>query len=137
MAEGQEILQARLGLPPGYYLTWGGAFENQQRAMQRLRLIVPVTVAVIFLLLFMTFNSVRYAALIILNLPLALIGGILGLLVTGLYLSVPAAVGLSPFSGWRCSMAWCWSPNLTSCARRVCPWRKRCVRGVNGGCGRC
>ena len=99
VAEGQELLQARLGLPPGYYLTWGGAFENQQRAMQRLRLIVPVTVAVIFLLLFMTFNSVRYAALIILNLPLALIGGILGLLVTGLYLSVPAAVGFIALFG--------------------------------------
>ncbi|MCL4501037.1 MAG: CusA/CzcA family heavy metal efflux RND transporter [Deltaproteobacteria bacterium] len=99
VAEGQESLQTRLGLPPGYYLTWGGAFENQQRAMQRLMLIVPVTVAVIFLLLFMTFNSVRYAALIILNLPLSLIGGILGLLITGLYLSVPAAVGFIALFG--------------------------------------
>ncbi|MHB9071966.1 MAG: efflux RND transporter permease subunit [Desulfobaccales bacterium] len=99
VAEGQDILQARLGLPPGYYITWGGAFENQQRAMQRLMLIVPVTVVVIFLLLFMTFNSVRYAGLIILNLPLALIGGILGLLVTGLYLSVPAAVGFIALFG--------------------------------------
>jgi cobalt-zinc-cadmium resistance protein CzcA len=87
--EAQSLLSARLGLPPGYYLTWGGAFENQERAMRRLMVIVPVTIAVIFLLLFLTFNSVRYAALIIINLPLALIGGILGLLVTGLYLSVP------------------------------------------------
>ena len=99
VTDGQEILQARLGLPPGYYITWGGAFENQQRAMRRLMLIVPATVAVIFLLLFLTFNSLRYAALIILNLPLALIGGILGLLVTGLYLSVPAAVGFIALFG--------------------------------------
>ena len=99
VAEGQEILQSRLGLPPGYYITWGGAFENQQRAMHRLMLIVPVTVAVIFLLLFMTFNSVRYAGLIILNLPLALIGGIFGLLISGLYLSVPASVGFIALLG--------------------------------------
>ncbi|MCL4503774.1 MAG: CusA/CzcA family heavy metal efflux RND transporter [Deltaproteobacteria bacterium] len=99
VAEAQTLLAARLNLPPGYYLTWGGTFENQQRAMRRLMLIVPVTIAVIFLLLFLTFNSVRYAALIILNLPLALIGGILGLLITGLYLSVPASVGFIALFG--------------------------------------
>jgi cobalt-zinc-cadmium resistance protein CzcA len=99
VAEAQGLLSARLGLPPGYYLTWGGAFENQERAMRRLMLIVPVTIAVIFLLLFLTFNSLRYAALIILNLPLALIGGILGLLITGLYLSVPASVGFVALFG--------------------------------------
>jgi cobalt-zinc-cadmium resistance protein CzcA len=99
VAEGQRLLQERLGLPPGYYSTWGGSFENQQRAMERLLLIVPVTVGVIFLLLFMTFGSLRYATLIILNLPLALIGGILGLLVTGLYLSVPASVGFIALLG--------------------------------------
>ncbi|HEX9883489.1 MAG: cytochrome-c peroxidase [Deltaproteobacteria bacterium RBG_13_58_19] len=99
VAEGQRLLEARLGLPPGYYLTWGGAFENQQRAMHRLMVIVPVTVLIIFLLLFMTFNSLRYATLVIVNLPLALIGGILGLLVTGLYLSVPASVGFIALFG--------------------------------------
>jgi cobalt-zinc-cadmium resistance protein CzcA len=99
VAEAQTLLSARLGLPPAYYLTWGGAFENQERAMRRLMLIVPVTIAVIFLLLFLTFGSVRYAALIILNLPLALIGGILGLLITGLYLSVPASVGFIALFG--------------------------------------
>ncbi|MEW6659234.1 MAG: CusA/CzcA family heavy metal efflux RND transporter [Thermodesulfobacteriota bacterium] len=99
VAEAQSLLAARLNLPPGYYLTWGGAFENQERAMRRLMLIVPVTIAVIFLLLFLTFNSVRYAGLIILNLPLALIGGILGLLLTGLYLSVPASVGFIALFG--------------------------------------
>ena len=99
VAEAQGLLESRLGLPPGYYLNWGGAFENQQRAMRYLMVIVPITVLVIFLLLFMTFNSLRYAALIILNLPLAIIGGILGLLITGLYLSVPASVGFIALFG--------------------------------------
>ncbi|MDD2902595.1 MAG: CusA/CzcA family heavy metal efflux RND transporter, partial [Syntrophales bacterium] len=99
VAEGQELLASRLSLPPGYYLTWGGTFENQQRAMQRLLLIVPVTLGLIFLLLFLTFGSLRYAGLIMLNLPLALIGGIFGLLLTGLYLSVPAAVGFIALFG--------------------------------------
>ena len=93
VAEGQKLLASRLALPPGYYTTWGGTFENQQRAMHRLLLIVPVTLALIYLLLFLTFGSLRYAGLIMLNLPLALIGGIFGLLITGLYLSVPGGGG--------------------------------------------
>jgi cobalt-zinc-cadmium resistance protein CzcA len=86
-------------LPEGYYITWGGAFENQQRAMSRLSLIVPLTIGLIFLLLFLTFNSFRYAGLIILNLPFALIGGILSLFFSGLYLSVPASVGFISLLG--------------------------------------
>jgi len=99
VADGQRLLSSRLALPPGYYASWGGTFENQQRAMQRLLLIVPVTLALVYLLLFLTFGSLRYASLIMLNLPLALIGGILGLLFTGLYLSVPAAVGFIALFG--------------------------------------
>jgi cobalt-zinc-cadmium resistance protein CzcA len=99
VAEGQKLLASRLALPPGYYTTWGGTFENQQRAMHRLLIIVPVTLALIYLLLFLTFGSLRYAGLIMLNLPLALIGGIFGLLITGLYLSVPAAVGFIALFG--------------------------------------
>ena len=99
VAEGQKLLASRLALPPGYYTTWGGTFENQQRAMHRLLLIVPVTLALIYLLLFLTFGSLRYAGLIMLNLPLALIGGIFGLLITGLYLSVPGAVGFIALFG--------------------------------------
>lgn len=99
VADGQRLLSSRLALPPGYYATWGGTFENQERAMQRLLLIVPVTLALVYLLLFLTFGSLRYASLIMLNLPLALIGGILGLLFTGLYLSVPAAVGFIALFG--------------------------------------
>ena len=99
VAEGQKLLASRLALPPGYYTTWGGTFENQQRAMHRLLLIVPVTLALIYLLLFLTFGSLRYAGLIMFNLPLALIGGIFGLLITGLYLSVPGAVGFIALFG--------------------------------------
>lgn len=99
VAEGQEKLAKQLTLPGGYTLTWAGAFENMQRAMTRLRIIVPITVSLIFVLLFSTFNSARYAALIILNLPLALIGGVAGLWVTGQYLSVPASVGFIALFG--------------------------------------
>jgi cobalt-zinc-cadmium resistance protein CzcA len=86
-------------MPEEYYLAWGGAFENQQSAMKRLALIVPLTIALIFSLLFSTFNSVRYAGLIILNLPFALIGGIMALFLAGLYLSVPASVGFIALFG--------------------------------------
>ncbi|MEW6657317.1 MAG: CusA/CzcA family heavy metal efflux RND transporter [Thermodesulfobacteriota bacterium] len=99
VADGQKLLASRLSLPPGYYITWGGTFENQERAMQRLLLIVPVTLVLIYLLLFLTFGSLRYASLIMLNLPMALIGGIFGLLITGQYLSVPAAVGFIALFG--------------------------------------
>ena len=92
-----EEAQAKIGqkvqLPTGYKLIWGGSFENMQRAMARLKIIVPITIGLIFLLLFASFNSVRHAALIILNLPFALIGGIVALWITGEYLSVPASVG--------------------------------------------
>jgi cobalt-zinc-cadmium resistance protein CzcA len=93
VAEAQEKIAARVPLPPGYQLTWGGSFDNMQRAMARLTVIVPLTIGLIFLLLFSSFDSVRFAALIILNLPFALVGGILALWITGEYLSVPASVG--------------------------------------------
>lgn len=84
---------AKLKLPPSYQIVWGGSFDNMRRAMSRLKIIVPITIGMIFLLLYVTFNSFRYATMIMLNLPLALIGGIIGLWVTGEYLSVPASVG--------------------------------------------
>jgi heavy metal efflux system protein len=93
VAEAQARIAAELPMPAGYYLEWGGQFENMERAMKRLAVIVPLTIAAIFFLLFVLFGSVRYAALIILVLPLAAIGGVFGLLVSGEYLSVPAAVG--------------------------------------------
>ncbi|MBX6318343.1 CusA/CzcA family heavy metal efflux RND transporter [Pigmentiphaga sp.] len=93
VAELQQAVQEKVTLPPGYYLEWGGQFQNMERALGHLALIVPVTVAAIFFLLFLLFNSVRYATLIITVLPFASIGGIIGLFVTGEYLSVPASVG--------------------------------------------
>jgi len=89
---GVALAQA-VQLPPGYWIEWGGAFENQQRALARLAVIVPVTIFCIFVLLYTAFNSVRYAALILANVPFATIGGVLALAVTGQYLSVPSAIG--------------------------------------------
>ena len=99
VAEAQGKIGKEVKLPSGYYITWGGAFENQQRAMKRLYIIVPLTIALVFFLLFTAFNSLRYAALIILNLPFALIGGILGLWISRQYLSVPASVGFIALFG--------------------------------------
>ena len=93
VAELQTKLDQKLKLPDGYYLEYGGQFQNMQRALSHLALIIPITIAAIFFLLFLLFNSVRYAALIILVLPFASIGGIFALFVTGEYLSVPASVG--------------------------------------------
>jgi cobalt-zinc-cadmium resistance protein CzcA len=93
VAEIQQKIAEQIKLPEGYFLEWGGQFENMERAMARLTIIVPLTIAAIFFLLFVLFNSVRLAALIILVLPLASIGGIIALFLTGEYLSVPASVG--------------------------------------------
>lgn len=91
--EANAKLQQVVKLPAGYWIEWGGAFENQQRAMARLALIVPLTIGLIFILLYTAFNSVRHATLIIANVPFAVIGGIVGLFVSGQYLSVPSAIG--------------------------------------------
>lgn len=99
VAESQQKIREFVKLPEGYYITWGGAFENQQRAMKRLMIIVPLTIGLIFFLLFSSFNSLRYAGLIIINLPFALVGGIVALFLSGLYLSVPASVGFIALFG--------------------------------------
>ncbi len=91
--EAREKINQHVKLPSGYWIEWGGAFENQQRAMRRLSIIVPLTIFLIFILLYTAFNSVRYAALIISNIPFALIGGIFSLWFTGQYLSVPSIIG--------------------------------------------
>jgi cobalt-zinc-cadmium resistance protein CzcA len=93
VAEAQQVIKKRINLPPGYYTTWGGQFENQQRAMARLMIIGPVAIGLILLLLFITFKSIRMALLVLVNLPFALIGGVLALFMAGLYLSVPASIG--------------------------------------------
>ena len=91
--DANAAIAAKVTLPTGYWVEWGGAFENQQRAMERLGVIVPLTIGLIFILLYTAFNSVRHATLIIANVPFAIIGGIVGLFITGQYLSVPSAIG--------------------------------------------
>ena len=91
--DAEAAIKQQVKLPPGYWIEWGGAFENQQRALAKLALIVPVTIFFIFVLLYTAFNSVKYAALILANVPFATIGGLLALFVTGQYLSVPSAIG--------------------------------------------
>ncbi|HVP90485.1 MAG TPA: CusA/CzcA family heavy metal efflux RND transporter [Terriglobales bacterium] len=91
--EARERVRREVMLAPGTYVSWGGQFENQQRAMGRLMVIAPAVIALIFFLLLVTFDSAKLALLVLLNLPFALIGGVFALLVSGLYLSVPASVG--------------------------------------------
>ncbi len=91
--EADGLLKQLVLLPAGYWVQWGGAFENQQRALARLALIVPLTIGLIFMLLYTAFNSVRHALLIIANVPFAVIGGLVGLFASGQYLSVPSAIG--------------------------------------------
>ncbi len=97
--EGRNKLAESVRLPEGYTVTWGGAFENMERANARLMIVVPITIGLIFFLLFWTFHSYRYATLIILNLPFALIGGLVSLWLSGQYLSVPASIGFIELFG--------------------------------------
>ncbi|MCQ8182835.1 CusA/CzcA family heavy metal efflux RND transporter [Methylomonas sp. SURF-1] len=99
VAEAQAKVAAQVALPPGYRIVWSGQFENQQRAMKRLAIIVPISLGLIFVLLFWTFMSVKNALLIVMNVPFALIGGLLILLATGINLSVSAAVGFIALFG--------------------------------------
>jgi cobalt-zinc-cadmium resistance protein CzcA len=99
VAEAKEKIEAAVKFPPGYLVTWGGQFENQQRAMKRFSIVVPITIAAIFLLLFGSFNSVKQAFLIIMNIPFALIGGILALLLGHFNLSVSGSVGFIALFG--------------------------------------
>ena len=99
VTEAQREIAQSVELPTGYFVTWGGQFENQQRAMKRLMVIVPITIGLIYLLLFASFGSLKEAALIILNVPFALIGGILGLAISRQYMSVPASVGFIALFG--------------------------------------
>jgi cobalt-zinc-cadmium resistance protein CzcA len=97
--EGRKRLAEEIRLPQGYTVAWGGAFENMDRANARLLLVVPITLGLVFFLLFWAFHSLRYAGLIILNLPFALIGGVISLWFTDQYLSVPASIGFIELFG--------------------------------------
>jgi cobalt-zinc-cadmium resistance protein CzcA len=97
--EAKAAVAAQIKLPQGYRITWGGQFENQQRAAARLTVVIPIALGLIFMLLFATFGSVRQAALVLTNIPFALMGGVFALWISGEYLSVPASVGFIALLG--------------------------------------
>lgn len=97
--ECRDKIAQNLALQSGYYIQWGGQFENQERAMNKFAFVVPFSIFIIFMLLLMTFTSVKQAILVILNVPFALIGGICALWARGLYLSVPASIGFIALFG--------------------------------------
>lgn len=99
IAEAQSKVQAGIHLTKGYSLTWNGEFENQVRATKRLKLVVPISIGLIFMWLFFMFNSPKYAGMVLLNVPFALIGGIVGLYVTGINFSISAGVGFIALFG--------------------------------------
>jgi cobalt-zinc-cadmium resistance protein CzcA len=97
--DAKAAVAAQIQLPPGYLITWGGQFENQQRAAARLTMVVPIALGLIFMLLFTTFGSVRQAVLVLTNIPFALIGGVFALWISSEYMSVPASVGFIALLG--------------------------------------
>ena len=99
VAELEQRIASEIELPSGYSIVFGGQFENQLRAQKRLMIVVPMSLALIFLLLFFAFGSVSQSLLVMLNVPLALIGGIVALYITDQYLSVPSAVGFITLFG--------------------------------------
>lgn len=99
VTDAKLAVAAKVKLPPGYSLTWGGQFENQQRAARRLMIVVPIALMLIGGLLHVTFGNARQAILVMMNVPLALIGGIFALAISGEYMSVPASVGFIALLG--------------------------------------
>ncbi len=99
VADIQDTIASEVNLPPGYSVDIGGQFENQQRAQKRLTIVVPVSLGLIALLLYFAFSSVGQALLILVNVPLAVIGGVFSLWVSGQYLSVPSSVGFITLFG--------------------------------------
>ena len=97
--EAQRKIENEIKLPAGYYVEYGGEFKNQQRAAKRLAIIVPLALFLVFILLFVSFKSLRQALMVLINVPLALIGGFIGLYFSGEYMSVPASVGFIALLG--------------------------------------
>jgi cobalt-zinc-cadmium resistance protein CzcA len=99
VAEAQERVAREVGVPPGYYITWGGQFENQQRALKRLQVIIPISLFSMFALLFWAFKSMKRAVVVLMMIPFTAIGGFAGLALAGLHVSVSAAVGFIAVAG--------------------------------------
>ncbi len=130
VAEVQQRIATEVKVPEGYFFEYGGQFENMERAMATLSVIVPLTIAAIFFLLFLLFNSVKLASLIILVLPFASVGGIIGLFLTGEYLSVPASVGFIALWG----IAVLNGVVLVTCIRRLREDGMGVLEAVREGC---
>ena len=128
--EAQKAIEAKVTFPPGYLVSWGGQFELQQEANKRLSLVVPITLLIVFLLLFSSFNSLKNALLIILNIPLALVGGISGLWLTGQNLSVPASVGFIALFGIALANGMVLVTYLNQLLQEGVPMTETCIRGA-------
>jgi len=128
--EAQDRIDSDIALPPGYLVTWGGQFRLQQEANKRLSVVVPITLLVIFLLLFSTFQSLKNSLLILLNIPLALVGGIAGLWLTGQNLSVPASVGFIALFGIALENGMVLVTNLNQLVRSKVPIHEASVLGA-------
>ena len=132
VAEARSAIDERVDLPPGYLVTWGGQFELQQQANRRLALVVPVTLLLIFVLLYASFNSLRSSVLILLNIPLALVGGIVALWISGQNLSVPASVGFIALFGIALENGMVLVTYLNQLVKEGAPVAEAIVRAASG-----
>lgn len=128
--EAQGVIASKIKLPPGYFIEWGGQFRLQEQANKRLAVVVPITLAVVFFLLFMSFNSLKNTLLILLNIPLALVGGVLALWISGQNLSVPSSVGFIALFGIALENGMVLVTYLNQLVRDGVEMDKACIRGA-------
>ncbi len=130
-ADVQKAMDAKVKLPPGYITTWGGQFKLQQEANKRLSLVIPVTFLIVFLLLYSSFSSMKNTFLILLNIPLALVGGVIGLWITGQNLSVPASVGFIALFGIALANGMVLVTYFNQLLREGIPVAEACIKGAS------
>jgi cobalt-zinc-cadmium resistance protein CzcA len=128
--DARKAIDGKVEFPSGYLVDWGGQFELQREANRRLALVVPVTLLIVFLLLFSAFNSLKNSLLILLNIPLALVGGVAGLWLTGQNLSVPAPVGFIALFGIALANGMVLVTYLNQLLREGVPMEETCIRGA-------
>jgi len=126
----QKAIDEKVKLPPGYITTWGGQFKLQQEANKRLSLVIPVTFLIVFLLLYSSFSSMKNTFLILLNIPLALVGGVIGLWITGQNLSVPASVGFIALFGIALANGMVLVTYFNQLLRNGIPMKEACIKGA-------
>lgn len=128
--DAQRAIDAAVGLPPGYLVTWGGQFKLQQEANKRFAVVVPATLLLIFILLYGSFGTLKSPLLVLLNIPLALVGGVVALWLTGQNLSVPASVGFIALFGIAVLNGMVLVTYLNQLLRDGVPLDEACVRGA-------